>query len=71
MVVKDEKFESGNKIKHDGWCHECFRKIIIIMIIKLWKSSHIAKETWIRKSKMMKKNEEITSRIGMNLKFRG
>jgi len=24
-VVKDEKFESGNKIKHDGWCHECFR----------------------------------------------
>ena len=45
--------------------------IIIIMIIKLWISSHIAKETWIRKSKMMKKNEEITSRIGMNLKFRG
>jgi len=25
-VVKDEKFESGNKIKHDGWCHECFQK---------------------------------------------
>ena len=45
--------------------------IIIIMIIKLWISSHIAKETWIRKSKMMKKNEEIASRIGMNLKFRG
>jgi hypothetical protein len=45
--------------------------IIIIMIIKLWISSHIAKETWIWKSKMMKKNEEITSRIGMNLKFRG
>jgi len=45
--------------------------IIIIMIIKLWISSHIAKETWIRKSKMMKKNAEIASRIGMNLKFRG
>ena len=25
-VVKDEKFESGNKIKYDGWCHECFQK---------------------------------------------
>jgi hypothetical protein len=46
-------------------------KLIIIMIIKLWISSHIAKETWIRKSKMMKKNAEIASRIGMNLKFRG
>ena len=45
--------------------------IIIIMIIKLWKSSHIAKETWIQKSKMMKKNAEIASQIGMNLKFRG
>ena len=41
------------------------------MIIKLWKSSHIAKETWIQKSKMMKKNAEIASQIGMNLKFRG
>ena len=46
-------------------------KLIIIMIIKLWISSHIAKATWIRKSKMMKKNAEIASRIGMNLKFRG
>ena len=46
-------------------------KIIIIMIIKLWISSHIAKETWIRKSKMMKKNAEIASQIGMNLKFWG
>jgi len=45
--------------------------IIIIMIIKLWISSHIAKETWIRKSKMMKKNAEIASWIGMNFKFRG
>jgi hypothetical protein len=36
-----------------------------------WKSSQIAKETWIRESEMMKKNSEIVSQIGMNLKFQG
>jgi hypothetical protein len=37
-IVKDEKFESGNRIKHDGWCHECCRekklsKITVLVIL--------------------------------------
>jgi len=38
MIVKDEKFESENKIKYNGWCHECcwekkLYKVTILVII--------------------------------------
>jgi hypothetical protein len=33
MIVNDEKFDSGNKIKHDGWCYECCREIFFYKVI--------------------------------------
>jgi hypothetical protein len=68
MIVNDEKFDSGNKIKHDGWCYECcreifFYKVIVVVILISKDNSDWYKKTatWVGARKVnrpMKSKEE-------------